>query len=63
MPICKRSSGNVATEDAVNLFSQMNVKTGINLEKLYLATRKLEEILRKQLHSRIYKVFQVMGHV
>ena len=62
-PFVKGAAGNVATEDAVNLFSQMNVKTGINLEKLYLATRKLEEILRKQLHSRIYKVFQVMGHV
>jgi len=60
-PFIKGATGNVPTEDAVNLFSQINVEIGINLEKLCRVVSKLEKSLGRKLPGRMCKVFQNMG--
>ena len=57
-PFVKGATGNVPTEDAVNLFTQINVDVGINLEKLCTVVGKLQEIFERELPGRMYKVFQ-----
>ena len=59
-PFVKGATGNVPTEDAVNLFTQINVDVGINLEKLCRVVGKLETIFGRALPGRMYRVFQGM---
>jgi hydroxymethylglutaryl-CoA lyase len=40
-PFAPGASGNVITEDLVFMFESMGVKTGIDLEKLFLARKTL----------------------
>ena len=44
-PFAPGASGNVATEDIAFMFEQMGIETGIDLEKLFMATKFLQEIL------------------
>ncbi len=60
-PFVKGATGNVPTEDAVNLFSQIGVDAGIDLKKLCLMVGKLEEIVGRKLPSRMYHVFKTTG--
>lgn len=46
-------TGNVATEDLVNLFEAEGIETGLNLEKLIEASRNCEAILKRELLSRV----------
>ncbi len=46
-------TGNVATEDLVNLFEAEGIDTGLDLEKLREASRLCETILGRQLLSRV----------
>ena len=59
-PFVKGAAGNIPTEDAVNLFSQINVEVDINLEKLCAVVSNLEKILGKKLPGRMCQVFQVI---
>jgi hydroxymethylglutaryl-CoA lyase len=47
------ATGNVATEDLVNMFHEMGVETGIDMDKLQEAGRLAQEIIGRQLPSRI----------
>jgi len=49
-------TGNVATEDLVNVFESMEVDTGLDLRKLMLISRMCEEILGRDLHSTVARV-------
>jgi hydroxymethylglutaryl-CoA lyase len=60
-PFVKGGTGNVPTEDAVNMFSQINVDAGINLTKLCTVVSKLEETLGRKLPGRMSHVFKNMG--
>lgn len=46
-------TGNVATEDLVNLLISLGFETGLDLDLLLEASRKCEAILGRQLHSKV----------
>lgn len=46
-------TGNVATEDLVNLFEAEGIDTGLDLEKLQEASRRCEAVLKRELSSRV----------
>ena len=49
------AAGNLATEDVVYLLDEMGIETGIDLEVLIHAARKLERILGKTLPGQVMK--------
>ena len=46
-------TGNVSTEDLVNLFESMGVRTGLDLDALLDTANVCEEVLGRPLHSRV----------
>ncbi|HEX9182495.1 MAG TPA: hydroxymethylglutaryl-CoA lyase [Burkholderiales bacterium] len=46
-------TGNVCTEDLVNLFEAMGIDTGIALDGLVETARTCEEVLGRELHGRV----------
>jgi len=46
-------TGNVCTEDLVNLFEAMGIATGIDLDGLIETARYCEEVLGRELHGRV----------
>jgi hydroxymethylglutaryl-CoA lyase len=46
-------TGNVCTEDLVNLFESMGIDTGIDLDGLIETARACEQALGRQLHGRV----------
>jgi hydroxymethylglutaryl-CoA lyase len=55
-PYAPGASGNVATEDVVDLFEREGVATGVDLDALVDATDWLErEVLRRPLPGRVYR--------
>jgi len=46
-------TGNVSTEDWVGLLESMGVSTGIDLEKLMAISQQCEQVLGRELHSRV----------
>lgn len=55
-PYAPGASGNVATEDVVDLFAREGVRTGIELDALVDASQWLErEVLRRPLPGRVYR--------
>ena len=55
-PYAKGASGNVATEDVVNMLQQMGLSTGIDLGALVQITRGLEKSLGRKLPSKLAKI-------
>ena len=55
-PFVSGASGNVATEDAVNLFEEMGIDTGIDISTLCEAVEAYERILGKKLPGRMCRV-------
>jgi hydroxymethylglutaryl-CoA lyase len=60
-PFVKGASGNVAAEDAVNLFGQIGVETGIDLKALCKAVDRYEELLGRSLPGRMNRVIKSQG--
>jgi hydroxymethylglutaryl-CoA lyase len=48
-------TGNVCTEDLVNLFESMGVATGIRLDRLLDTARFCESVLGRELQGRVAK--------
>lgn len=46
-------TGNVCTEDLVNLFESMGIRTGINLDGLLATAEFCEQTLGRELHGRV----------
>jgi hydroxymethylglutaryl-CoA lyase len=46
-------TGNVCTEDLVNLFESMGIRTGINLDGLLATAEFCEQALGRELHGRV----------
>lgn len=46
-------TGNVASEDLIDLFENMGVKTGIDMEGLLAAVEACEQALGRELHGRV----------
>ena len=58
-PFVKGATGNVPTEDAVNLFSQMNVDVGINLESCIRWSASFKKLLGESYPAGCTKSFKV----
>lgn len=58
-PFVKGAAGNIATEDAVNLFQSMGVETGIDLAKICLVAEQYEQLLGRNLPGRMGRVLHV----
>lgn len=55
-PYAPGASGNLATEDVVDMFEEEGIKTGINLEKLVSTTLWLEQdVLKRPLPGRVFR--------
>jgi hydroxymethylglutaryl-CoA lyase len=55
-PYAPGASGNVATEDVVDLFERAGIPTGIDENRLVDTTRWLEQdVLRRPLPGRVYR--------
>lgn len=46
-------TGNVCTEDLVNLFESLGIRTGIDLAALVETSLRCEQVLQRELHSRV----------
>lgn len=55
-PFAPAAGGNIATEDLVHMLSEMGIDTGIDLDRLIDASRRLESLLGHELPSRLPKV-------
>jgi len=55
-PYAKGATGNVATEDMVNMFESMGIKTGVNLEKLVEGSIFMSKVLGRELPSKVLRV-------
>lgn len=51
-PYAPGASGNLATEDLVYMLERMGVSTGVSLERLKVASRKIGSFLHKELPAR-----------
>ncbi len=59
-PFVKGAAGNIATEDAVNLFAQMNIDTGISLPAICSVADYYEQLLERKLPGRMSKVIKTL---
>ena len=57
-PFAPGASGNVITEDLVFMFESMGVKTGIDLQKLFVARKMMVEVLPQE---QVYGHFALAG--
>lgn len=57
-PYAPGASGNVATEDVLYLLHGMGIETGVDLEKVRLASRTLAGSLDHELTSKAYKALE-----
>jgi hydroxymethylglutaryl-CoA lyase len=54
-PFAPGASGNVCTEDLVHCLEAMGVETGIDLERLLAASRRVQEIVGRVLPGQVVK--------
>jgi hydroxymethylglutaryl-CoA lyase len=54
-PFAPGASGNVATEDVVNMLEGMGVKTGVELDKLIDCSRLAASLVGHEMPSRYYR--------
>jgi hydroxymethylglutaryl-CoA lyase len=50
-PVPAGATGNIATEDLVSMLHEMNIETGVDLDKLLAASRAAQEVLGRPLGS------------
>ena len=55
-PIFPGATGNIATEDVVNLFEEMGIATAVDLDKVREASRLMQDFLNRPLPSYILRV-------
>ena len=54
-PYAKGASGNVASDDVINMFHKMNINTGIDQDKLHKASRFILKALGKEGSSKFFQ--------
>jgi hydroxymethylglutaryl-CoA lyase len=52
-PVPPGATGNIATEDLVSMLHEMGIETGIDLERLLVASRAAQEVLGRPLGSHL----------
>lgn len=60
-PFVRGAAGNVPTEDAVNMFESMGIRTGIDLKTICDAVAVLEDALGRKLPGRMKRVLEYRG--
>lgn len=50
-PVPRGATGNIASEDLVSLLNEMGIDTGIDLDRLLLAARRVQEVLGRPVGS------------
>jgi len=60
-PYAPGASGNVATEDLVNMFEEMGIKTGIDLQRLIDCAIYAMEIINRDLPSHLLHAGKICG--
>lgn len=55
-PFAPKAVGNVCTEDMVNMFHEMSINSGTNLEKLVDSAKWLENVMDKKLDGMLMKI-------
>jgi len=58
-PFAPGALGNVATEDVANVFEEMGVDTGLDIDRLIAVSRTLESILGRRLYGRVTRAGRV----
>jgi hydroxymethylglutaryl-CoA lyase len=61
-PVPKGATGNIATEDLVSMLHEMGHTTGIDLEKLLVASRAVRDVLGRPLTSHVLTAGPVDWH-
>lgn len=57
-PFAPGATGNVATEDVVNMLHRMDIGTGIDLERLYKAIEKIEPHVSNPINTGMYTLYK-----
>ena len=57
-PFAPGAAGNVATEDILNLFKQMNIETNINFETVLKAVDKIKDYVKADIVSHMYPYYR-----
>jgi hydroxymethylglutaryl-CoA lyase len=55
-PFIPGATGNIATEDTAYLLEQMGVTTGINIQQVAAATRRMEEVLGRSFSGTMHRL-------
>jgi len=61
-PVPPGSTGNISTEDLVSMLHEMDVDTGIDLERLIAASRAVQELLGRPLGAHVLRAGPVDWH-
>jgi hydroxymethylglutaryl-CoA lyase len=54
-PVVRGATGNIATEDLVYLCREMGIETGVDLDQVRQASRRLQDFLERPLASRVLR--------
>jgi hydroxymethylglutaryl-CoA lyase len=55
-PFIPGATGNIATEDTVNMLEAMGVKTGVDVARVAEVSRKMEGVLGRRLEGKMYRL-------
>ena len=55
-PFIKGASGNISTEDLAFMSGQMGIETGVDIDKIAVISRSLEEFFSKQFSGKMHRV-------
>lgn len=54
-PYAPNASGNIATEDVVNMMAEMGIETGVDLDALLMVSEKVKKVIPHPLDSAVVK--------
>lgn len=55
-PFTAKASGNVCTEDLINMFQRSGIRTDVTLEKLINVSKKSEEYFKREMPGKVYRM-------
>ena len=61
-PVPPGSTGNVSTEDVVSMLHEMDIGTGVDLERLLVASRRAQEVLGRPLGAHLLTAGPIDWH-
>lgn len=55
-PFIRTAKGNIATEDTAYMLHEMGIQTGVDIPKVAALSRRMEEVLGKELPAKMHKL-------